>query len=48
MYCGTAERFRSARELIGAPSPVVFLPSSEAGCQNSRQFYHTAPPQLRY
>jgi phosphonate transport system substrate-binding protein len=36
-----------ARELIGAPSPVVFVPATEADYQNYRQFYTTAPTQLR-
>lgn len=36
-----------ARELIGAPSPVVFVPATEADYQNYRQFYNTAPQQLR-
>jgi len=36
-----------ARELIGAPAPVVFVPAVEADYQGYRQFYRTAPPQLR-
>jgi ABC-type phosphate/phosphonate transport system substrate-binding protein len=37
----------TARELIGAPAPVVFVPAVEADYQGYRQFYRTAPPQLR-
>jgi len=36
-----------ARELIGAPAPVVFVPPTEADYQGYPQFYRTAPPQLR-
>ena len=36
-----------ARELIGAPAPVTFVPATETDYQNYRQFYRTAPPQLR-
>ncbi len=36
-----------ARDLIGAPTPISFVASSEADYQSYRDFYRTAPASLR-